>query len=431
MPEPRFADWLAPRLERADLDPRAHVRRLVGRGGRGAARARRSSPASTTSTCGPNGSYDDEMRDALARVDVFFAHGPSARDTVIAHGMPLERLREGVSPVSGTQALELAGLPSPRIVFAGRLHDDKGPDVLIEALGLLDDPPLTLILGEGHLRAGLQRRVLELGLEMRVIFLGWVPDPGAYIAGATVLAIPSRDESFSQTAIIGLAHGVPVIGTDVDGFPATLGDGRGTLVAPEDPQALATALDARAQRRAGARRCRCPASPSATSPPARRTSTRTPIAPCRRWRSPHEHILAPEERLTLVHGRDAPSGPRAALRAGALARRAPSVVECGSGFSTMALARLLQERDGSLLSLEHDALWATRVRRNLAAAGLGETAQVKLAPLEPHPLGRGGLPWYAQEALPSFRTGSTCCWSTGRWPSRPRSSSPATRRCPR
>ena len=58
-------------------------------------------------------------------------------------------------------------------------------------------------------------------------FLGWVPDPGAYIAGATVLAIPSRDESFSQTAIIGLAHGVPVIGTDVDGFPETLGDGRG------------------------------------------------------------------------------------------------------------------------------------------------------------------------------------------------------------
>ena len=74
-------------------------------------------------------------------------------------------------------------------------------------------------------------------------FLGWVPDPGAYIAGATVLALPSRDESFSQTAVIGLAHGVPVIGTDVDGFPATLGDGRGVLVPPEDPRALAAALD--------------------------------------------------------------------------------------------------------------------------------------------------------------------------------------------
>ena len=68
-------------------------------------------------------------------------------------------------------------------------------------------------------------------------------EPGPYIAGATVLAIPSRDEAFSRTAIIVLAHGVPVIGTDVDGFPATLGDGRGILVAPEDPQALAAVLE--------------------------------------------------------------------------------------------------------------------------------------------------------------------------------------------
>jgi glycosyltransferase involved in cell wall biosynthesis len=36
---------------------------------------------------------------------------------------------------------------------------------------------------------------------------------------------------------------VPVIGTEVDGFPATLGGGRGILVPLEDPQALAAALD--------------------------------------------------------------------------------------------------------------------------------------------------------------------------------------------
>ena len=69
-----------------------------------------------------------------------------------------------------------------------------------------------------------------------------MPDPGPYIAGATVLAIPSRDEAFSQTAISGLAHGVPVIGTEVDGFPATLAGGGGILVPPEDPQALAAVL---------------------------------------------------------------------------------------------------------------------------------------------------------------------------------------------
>jgi glycosyltransferase involved in cell wall biosynthesis len=184
------------------------------------------------------------MREALGRVDVFFAHGPSARATVIAHGLPLERVREGISPVLGTRARAASGLPSPRIVFAGRLDPDKGPDILVEALGRLRDPPPTLILGDGRLRDPLQRRVRDLGLASRVSFRGWVADPGPYIAGASVLAIPSRDEAFSQTAIIGLAHGVPVIGTDVDGFPATLGGGRGILVAPEDPDALAAALEA-------------------------------------------------------------------------------------------------------------------------------------------------------------------------------------------
>lgn len=191
----------------------------------------------------PGRPHSAEMREALGRVDVFFAHGPGGRATVIAHGLPVERVREGISPVVGTRAGAAPGLPSPRIVFAGRVDPDKGPDILVEALGLLSDPPATLILGEGRLRGRLQRRVRALGLTKRVSFTGWVADPGTYIAGATVLAIPSRDEAFSQTAIIGLAHGVPVIGTEVDGFPATLGGGRGILVAPEDPQALAAALE--------------------------------------------------------------------------------------------------------------------------------------------------------------------------------------------
>jgi glycosyltransferase involved in cell wall biosynthesis len=98
----------------------------------------------------PGRPHSAEMREALGRVDVVFAHGPSARATVIAHGLPLERVREGISPVVGTRAREAPGLPSPRIVFAGRLDPDKGPDILVEALGLLRDPPPTLILGDGR-----------------------------------------------------------------------------------------------------------------------------------------------------------------------------------------------------------------------------------------------------------------------------------------
>ena len=240
--EPRFAAWLGPRLAAADL-VHAHMFGAWWAAARVVPVGVPLVASEHNQYLWPDGPRSAEMREALGRVDVFFAHGPGARASVIAHGLPLTRVREGISPVVGTRARAAPGLPSPRIVFAGRLDPDKGPDILVEALALLRDPPPTLILGDGRLRAGLERRVRELGLAKRVSFRGWVADPGPYIAGATVLAIPSRDEAFSQTAIIGLAHGVPVIGTEVDGFPATLGGGRGMLVPPEDPQALAAALD--------------------------------------------------------------------------------------------------------------------------------------------------------------------------------------------
>jgi glycosyltransferase involved in cell wall biosynthesis len=240
-PDPAFADWLTPRLQSADL---VHAHMFGGWWA-----AAHATPAATPLVASehnqylwPDRPYADELRAGLDRVDVFFAHGPGSRDTVLEHGLSPERLREGISPVVGTQDQPRVGLPTPRIVFAGRLHADKGPDILLAALGLLRAPPMTLILGEGHLRPILEAQVKDMGLEATVRFLGWVPDPGAYIAGATVLAMPSRDESFSQTAIIGLAHGVPVIGTDVDGFSVTLGHDRGIIVPPEDPQAFAAAL---------------------------------------------------------------------------------------------------------------------------------------------------------------------------------------------
>ena len=92
-------------------------------------------------------------------------------------------------------------------------------------------------------------------------------------------------------------------------------------------------------------------------------------------------------------------GGLAAVCAEISARDRPTVVECGSGFSTMRLAELIHERGGRLISLEHDASWAERVHAELVASGLAETAHIVRAPLEPHPLGRDGRPWYAQHLL--------------------------------
>ena len=136
-----------------------------------------------------------------------------------------------------------SGLPSPRVTFAGRLHPAKGPDVLLEALAMLPDPPATLLLGDGPLRESLTARSIALGLADRVLLPGWVRSPGSYIAGASVHVVPSREEAWSQSAVLGLGLGVPVVGTAVEGLPETLGEGRGVLVQPEKPEELAHAID--------------------------------------------------------------------------------------------------------------------------------------------------------------------------------------------
>jgi predicted O-methyltransferase YrrM len=78
-------------------------------------------------------------------------------------------------------------------------------------------------------------------------------------------------------------------------------------------------------------------------------------------------------------------------------------VECGSGRSTVVIARYLRERGaGSLHSLEHDPAWAQLTRARLAAEGLAEIATVVEAPLGPHPLAPDGCGWYAPWALRSL-----------------------------
>lgn len=183
------------------------------------------------------------LREALARVDVFFAHGPAAREEILAAGLPLERMREGMSPIAGRGGPPLRGLPAPRIVFAGRLHPEKGPDLLLDALARLKRPAPAFLLGAGAMEPELRRRAARLGIEERVHFEGWRDDPASWISGASVCVVPSRFDAWSQTAALAMSLGVPVVGTAVEGLPGVLGNGRGVLVAPEDPAALADAIE--------------------------------------------------------------------------------------------------------------------------------------------------------------------------------------------
>lgn len=69
-----------------------------------------------------------------------------------------------------------------------------------------------------------------------------------------------------------------------------------------------------------------------------------------------------------------------------------TIVECGSGESTVAIARTLQRRgSGRLHSLEHDPRWHAATAARLSEAGVGSRVELLLAPL------RDG--WYDRAAL--------------------------------
>jgi len=239
-PSPRFAAWLAPRLAGADL-VHAH---MFGAWWAAAGVVPAGVPlvASEHNAYNwPGASYDRELRAALPRIDRFYAHGPHAMEYLRAAGMPPKRLRKGRSSIDGL-CRPLPDLPSPRIVYVGRLAPDKGPDVLVDALALLPHPAPAFVVGEGRMRTALERRVRELGLAQRVTFTGWQREPGGWVAGATMLVAPSREEAWSQTVVRAMVLRTPVVAAAVEGLPAVLADGRGILVPPEDPPALARAM---------------------------------------------------------------------------------------------------------------------------------------------------------------------------------------------
>jgi glycosyltransferase involved in cell wall biosynthesis len=245
-----FAEWLRPRLASADL---VHAQMF------GAWWAASEAVAPGVPLVGsehnairwPGRPRWAEMRRALGRLDTCFAHGPAARATFLRLGLSPSRLQPGVSPIEPLSPHAIRRLPRPRLVFAGRLHPEKGPDLLLDALARLRPRVPAFLLGSGPLAPSLRARARTLGLARTVRLVGWQPRIGPWLAGATACVVPSRHESWSQTAVTAMAYRVPAVATAVEGLPLTLAEGRGVLVAPENPDELAGAIRAALAGRSG------------------------------------------------------------------------------------------------------------------------------------------------------------------------------------
>jgi glycosyltransferase involved in cell wall biosynthesis len=239
-PDPAFARWLGDRMHAVDL-VHAHMFGAWWA-------ATRSTPSNVpviasehnNLTTWPMGDYSAAASAAAPHIDRFFVHGADPQTFGSELGVEPTKVLSGRSAIS-QHTTPRPGLVSPRLTFTGRLREDKGPDLLLQALAEMHDPPVTYIVGDGPMSQQVRRLVDRLGLRRRVQLTGWSYEPARYVAGASVHVVPSREEAWSQSAVTAFALGVPVVATAVDGLPTTLAERRGLLVAP-DSAALAAGI---------------------------------------------------------------------------------------------------------------------------------------------------------------------------------------------
>jgi glycosyltransferase involved in cell wall biosynthesis len=169
---------------------------------------------------------------------------PPEKVKVLANGIDIDRF--AAKPHDPHKPFRFAG--------TGRLVEIKGFHVLIEAAGLLAQKRRDFkisIIGDGPMRQQFEERIAELGVANVVELLGkrdasflqqFLPEQDCFVLPCVIAKDGNRD-GMPLALREGMACGLPAISTQLLGLYETVSPGTGTLVAPDDPAALAAAMN--------------------------------------------------------------------------------------------------------------------------------------------------------------------------------------------
>ena len=184
-----------------------------------------------------------QVRWTAERIDYRCAVSEDAKELATRYlGGEYELLWNGVE-LERIRAVKPHRAEGPTILFVGRHEERKGLGVLLEAMTFLGPNVRCWIAGEGPDTAALK---VKYAGDPRLQWLGFLSETEKFarMKAATVYCAPSlRGESFGIVLIEGMAAGVPVVASDIDGYRTVARLGKDAVLAkPDDPAALADAL---------------------------------------------------------------------------------------------------------------------------------------------------------------------------------------------
>jgi glycosyltransferase involved in cell wall biosynthesis len=160
-------------------------------------------------------------------------------------------VRSAYDPNTRREMREKLELTGEKIaVYVGRLSEEKGLDILVDAWRSVRDhyPSASLLLIGGggtyrNVETQLREQVAAAGLGDSIRFLGHVSNANEYVLASDAFILPSRTEGMSNALVEAIAAGASIVATDIPANRELCNDGLDSLLVPVgDADALAEAI---------------------------------------------------------------------------------------------------------------------------------------------------------------------------------------------
>ena len=173
------------------------------------------------------------------------------RQHLISQGINSERVStvyNGVEVPTGLYSKQEArtkfGIPESATVFGtvSRLTSMKGIEYSIRAFERIAksiSDAVYVLVGDGDRTEQYKELTKELGLEDKVLFLGYQSKVFEPLTAMDIFLFPSLKEAMGISVVEALAVGLPVVSTNVGGLPEVVSATVGSLVPPQDFEAMA------------------------------------------------------------------------------------------------------------------------------------------------------------------------------------------------